>query len=416
MLDTIREFAAERAGDYAELAALELRHARYFLRFCERARGGGAHAHRRESLERLTHERANLRLAHERLLRAGQPDEALRVAIAFADALPWDAHTQEVRCWLANGLAALGAEAPDLRARALCGDGRLAVSQGRFAEAERPLREAVKVAHAAQDAATEVVARIALGRWATLVADERADDLATEALAAARATGDAQLVAEATLALAGACERRSAWHEAGELAGEALAAFREAGDPFGAAAALAELGWYDLLHGSGERAEACLDEALELRRRHGDDRRLVEPLIDAAWLALIRGQGGEARSRFLDCFALARHVDDRFNVGEALAGLAALAGKEGRWVDCARLAGASAAVHELMGAPPWESVALLLGRETEAARAVLGGARYDAALAEGRAVPAEDVVRSAASEPEPTDPFLSGALADLESP
>ena len=85
-------------------------------------------------------------------------------------------------------------------------------------------------------------------------------------------------------------------------------------------------------------------------------------------------------------------------------------------MDCARLAGASAAVHELMGAPPWESVALLLGRETDAARAVLGDARYDAALAEGRAVPAEDVVRGAASEPEPTDPFLSGALADLESP
>ena len=120
MLDTIREFAAERAGDYADVAALELRHARYFLRFCEEHAAAAARAHRRESLERLTHERANMRLAHERLLRAGHADEALRVAIAFADALPWDAHTQEVRAWLANGLAALGAEAPDAPRRRRC--------------------------------------------------------------------------------------------------------------------------------------------------------------------------------------------------------------------------------------------------------------------------------------------------------
>ena len=80
-----------------------------------------ARAHRRDSLERLAAERANLRLAYERLLRAGAVDEALRVAIAFAQALPWDAHTHEVRGWLAGGLAALGEDARAARHRAVLG-------------------------------------------------------------------------------------------------------------------------------------------------------------------------------------------------------------------------------------------------------------------------------------------------------
>jgi hypothetical protein len=103
LLSTIAEFAAERAGD---LADLERRHARYFLRYCEHAADEAAHAHRREWLERLAQERGNIRLAYERLLRDGMADEAVRVAISFARALPWDTHTDEVRGWLAQALAA----------------------------------------------------------------------------------------------------------------------------------------------------------------------------------------------------------------------------------------------------------------------------------------------------------------------
>ena len=197
---------------------------------------------------------------------------------------------------------------------------------------------------------------MALGRWATLVASPEAAAIGDAALAAARATGDRQLIAQALLTVAGVCERASAWGRAGELATEALALYRALGDPYGVAWALAELGWYDMVNGAGEQAEAYFDEALDLRRRHGDDRRLVEPLIDHAWLALVHGDTTAAQARFLDCFALARQVDDRFVVGEALAGLSAVAGTECRWSDCAELAGASAIVHEQIGAPPWESV------------------------------------------------------------
>jgi tetratricopeptide (TPR) repeat protein len=190
---------------------------------------------------------------------------------------------------------------------------------------------------------------------------------------------------------AGVCERASDWDGAVALATDALEIYRELGDPYGAATALAELGWYDMITASAEHAEEYLDEALELRRRFGDDRRLVEPLIDGAWLALVQGDSSNAQARFLDCLAMARQVDDRFLIGEALAGLSAVAGTECRWSDCAHLDGAAAVVHEQIGAPPWESVVMLHERAAAAARTALGST-YDECAERGRALAIDDVL------------------------
>jgi hypothetical protein len=321
------------------------------------------------------------------------------VAIAFAAALPWDVHAHEVRAWLAGGLAALAGDSPALRATALYWDGRLAISQARFGEAETQLRGALTAARQAGEPALEAAVLVALGRWATLVASDEAAALGDAALAAARASGDEHVIADSLLTVAGAWERASAWDRAAELATEALALYRALGDPYGVAGALAELGWYDMVAGGGAQAEACFDEALVLWQRHGDDRRLVEPLINGAWLALVQGDSGTAQARFLDCVALARQVDNRFLVGEALAGLSAVAGTEGRWSDCAQLAGASAVVHEQIGAPPWESVVMLQARETAAAQAALGTAAYEDGVRRGRSLPIDDVLRQTLDAP-----------------
>jgi hypothetical protein len=105
----------------------------------------------------------------------------------------------------------------------------------------------------------------------------------------------------------------------------------------------------------------------------------------------VRGRGREATRGFLDCLALARHVGDQFNVGEALAGLSAQAALDARWPDAARLAGASAALHERIGAPPWESVTAFQERALVGTREALGG-RYASYLAEGRRLSPEEAV------------------------
>jgi predicted ATPase len=398
MLDTVREFAAESAVDGEDLAVLERRHARYFLAYCEHAAERAARTDQREWLDRLAQERGNIRLAFERLLHAGAADEALRVAIAFARALPWDAHAHEVRGWLAQALSAPASPPAERRATGLYWDGTLALSQGLFDDARVQLEAALTAAREAREASVEAAVLAALGRRAVLVAAEDAAALCDAAVAAARRVGDPILVADSLLTRAGACERTQEWERAGELAGEALELYRAAGDAYGAAWALAEQGWYAMVHGRLDESEQHLSEALELRRRHGDDRRLVEPLIDHAWLMHVRGRGEEAGRAFLDCLVLARQVGDQFNVGEALAGLSAHAALDARWADAARLAGASAALHEQIGAPPWASVTALQDRALADARDALGSG-YGDKLAEGRSLSAEDAIERPQSGP-----------------
>jgi predicted ATPase/DNA-binding SARP family transcriptional activator len=391
MLDTIREFAGERAAGGDDRRALEERHARYFLGYCEHAAEQAARTDQRQWLDRLAQERGNIRLAFERLLHADATEDALRLAIAFASALPWDAHAHEVRVWLRQVLDGTALPAGS-RAAGLYWDGILALSQGRFDDAEEQLEGALVTAREAPAPSVEAAALTALGRRAVLVADSDAGELCEAAVDAARRVGNPILVADALVTQAGACERTKAWERGRALAAEALERFRAGGDPYGAAWALAEQGWYSMVHGQLDEAERHFAEALDLRRRHGDDRRLVEPLIDHAWLMLERGRGAEAARCFLDCLALARQVGDQFNAGEALAGLSAQAALEHRWPDAARLAGASSALHDQIGAPPWESVSAMQERALAPARDELGG-RFSALVAEGRRLSAEDAVR-----------------------
>jgi predicted ATPase len=388
MLDTIREFAAERAT----VAEVESRHARYFLEYCEHDADLDEREHRGDRLERLALERGNIRLAFEELLRSGAAEDALRVAVAFARALPWDAHTQEVRGWLAQALAALPAQPLPRRAVGLYWDGRLALSQARFDEAEDRLEAARAAAREVGDPEVEAAAMAALGRRAVLVRHPDATALCEAALAAARSVGEPGLIGDALLFLASACERSRDWKRAEQLAAEALGPYRAAGNPYGVAGALAELGWYDLVHGRLDQADERLAEAVELRRRHGDDRRLVEPLIDCAWLALARRTADGARRQFRECLALAQHLDDEFTIGEALAGLSAVSALEARWEDAARLAGAAAAAQEQSGAPPWESVVDMHEREIAEAREALGTEAFAAHFRSGREHGADDLL------------------------
>jgi hypothetical protein len=85
-------------------------------------------------------------------------------------------------------------------------------------------------------------------------------------------------------------------------------------------------------------------------------------------------------------------MDDPFIVGAAIAGLSAHAALDGRWGDAARLAGASAAVYERIGAPPWESVTVMQERALAPARAALGAERFAELFVQGRTLSGEDAL------------------------
>ena len=120
MLDSVREFAAEHIPRATPWRRSNSATRTYFVTYAERAAEAGGSADRRMWLGRLARERGNLRVAFERLLRFSAAADALRIAIAFARALPWDAHAHEVRGWLASGAGARLAPEPSARRAPRC--------------------------------------------------------------------------------------------------------------------------------------------------------------------------------------------------------------------------------------------------------------------------------------------------------
>ncbi|MFG2123547.1 BTAD domain-containing putative transcriptional regulator [Streptomyces sp. NPDC048710] len=128
LLETIRQYAAERLRAAGELAATEARHRRFYLELAEaRDREPPTGICGATSLE-LEADYGNLRAALRSFLRH-EPDSALRLAVALRSFWPERGRLAEGRRWLEDALAA--APEPTLaRARALMGRAVLAVRLG----------------------------------------------------------------------------------------------------------------------------------------------------------------------------------------------------------------------------------------------------------------------------------------------
>ncbi|MGW2741267.1 ATP-binding protein [Streptomyces sp. NPDC001450] len=128
LLETIRQYAAERLRAAGELTATEARHRRFYLELAEaRDREPPTGICGATSLE-LEDDYGNLRAALRSFLRH-EPDSALRLAVALRSFWPERGRLAEGRRWLEDALAA--APEPTLpRARALMGRAVLAIRLG----------------------------------------------------------------------------------------------------------------------------------------------------------------------------------------------------------------------------------------------------------------------------------------------
>ncbi|HYN18686.1 MAG TPA: tetratricopeptide repeat protein, partial [Actinomycetes bacterium] len=154
MLETIREFAAERLEGSGEADEVRRRHADYFLALAEEAyphvkveslRGG------RLWLDRLESEVDNLRMALDWFEAAGQSQTLLRMVGATSEFMVLRGHVSE---GLGRGRRALDAEASptEVRARALEAVSELAVFDGRTAQAKEWAQEALEIYRGLGDA------------------------------------------------------------------------------------------------------------------------------------------------------------------------------------------------------------------------------------------------------------------------
>ncbi|MET8248109.1 BTAD domain-containing putative transcriptional regulator [Streptomyces sp. NPDC005202] len=128
LLETIRQYAAERLRAAGELAATQARHQRFYLALAQaRDREPLTGISGATSLE-LEADYDNLRAALRSLLRS-DPDSALRLAVALRVFWSERGRLAEGRRWLDDTLAAAPEPTPQ-RARALMGQGVLAIRLG----------------------------------------------------------------------------------------------------------------------------------------------------------------------------------------------------------------------------------------------------------------------------------------------
>jgi non-specific serine/threonine protein kinase len=162
LLETIRQYAADKLQEAGEMERTRERHLRYFLGLAEEGERMMRGREQAAWLDRLEAEHDNTRAALEWAL-AGSGEEALRVS----GALTWfwwlRGHQDEGRRWLARVLERAQAPSP-ARMKALHGAGWLAQHQRDLADAHDLLTESLAIARALGEECLTVAEQVG-DRW-----------------------------------------------------------------------------------------------------------------------------------------------------------------------------------------------------------------------------------------------------------
>jgi tetratricopeptide (TPR) repeat protein len=163
MLETVREFAAERLVESGEEVATRDAHATVFAALAEEARAGMLGPDEAAWQAQLTAEHANLREALEWLLQQGRAETALTMAVGVRRFWEFRYHYAEGIGLLERALAAAGPAPTRMRGWGLRSLGNLAYVNGDARRAAELYEEALTIFRAEEDDEGITMALAALG-------------------------------------------------------------------------------------------------------------------------------------------------------------------------------------------------------------------------------------------------------------
>jgi predicted ATPase/class 3 adenylate cyclase len=270
MLETIRDYAADRLEHSSEADEQRRRHAEYMLALAEEAQPELEGATQEHWLRRLGAERDNIRAALAWALESSKIELGLRLAAALGR-FWWVRGPAEGLTWFEQLLEQADIR-PEVRIDALDAAGGTAWFVGDHERALRLFEEGLAVSKEIGD--RDAIARM-LNRLGPplMVAGrhEEAERAATEALAISRELGRAVEAALALHVLGAVAFDRGEWQQAEELYAESYAVSREVGDTWQVAYNLVNLADLALQRKDHTRAWSLACEALGLVRKLGDD-------------------------------------------------------------------------------------------------------------------------------------------------
>ncbi len=398
MLETIREFAAERLRDSGEEAETARRHAEYFRAVAIDAKAQLEGLEPGETIEGVEEDLHNIRSACRWSVDQDDFEGALSIAVSL-----W-------RFWSSRGcptdfLALLeeGAEQAaisvdeGLRAEALWVAGFQAVRAAELTRAARLLEQSLELFRKLGMEFESVRCLCELSAIEqTRGRKTEAAGLAEEARAMAHELGEPRALAAATSCAAELDYWSENFARAADLYEEALGFNRQAGQhPGPIASSLYNLGLCAQALGEYERAEAALREALEIAIRSGHAVLIESSAVSLANVTLARGDLARSRSLLRQAIAVVPGLGNPEWTASALNLSAAISSAGDDHARAARLWGAADALREQT-----ESLEDVVDRGVRArfepgARSALGSSDFEAAYLDGRRLQVEHALQLA---------------------
>jgi predicted ATPase len=360
MLDTIRDYAAERLAEAGESARLELAHRDYILRVAEDSLVTGMAgfpvpwAERVECSRRFDEDEANISQALTWCLDHDEVVIGLRICIAVSPRwLVWGTFAEGGE-WIDSFLYP-GSRAPlpkQIRGAALVARAQLGAASDP-AQAEALAEEGLALCRDTGEdywaaGALNLLSEIALQTGRADEATARAD----RALATAQSAGDGWNEGFALGTKAAIAARAGLLREAEQLANASVSIMRHIDQQWGVARVLLGLG--DLAragHHPGEAHERYV-EALAILEEIGARNEIARCLAGLGRVAMDLGALEQARQHLTRSIELSQATGTRIGVARGLEVFATLAVREQQPERAVQLAGAAAALRESAGVPP----------------------------------------------------------------
>jgi predicted ATPase/two-component SAPR family response regulator len=349
LLETVRQYAAQRLAESGEAEEVRRRHAHQVLALVRTAEPHLIGRERRTWVDTLQTETENIR---EALSWSREHEPSLHVELVAR--LWWffysTQHWLEAGRWMEGALALPAASEPGrTRGALLFAEGALAALQGRAEAARGFLGEAAELAAAFGDQRLEAYALNYLGM--TYAGEGR--------------------------------------HQASSLCGRAAAWFEANDDLYGLRLALLLQGSAALGGGDMETAERHNAAGVAVARRFGLDRELAVSLQNLAAVHMAAGELREAEALLRESLAASRRDPSYFFISVGLQYLGEVTARRGRPIEAARLLGAAEAIREAMGVAGFKRDRDRLAAALPGLRQAAGEVAFDRAWDQGRATPPE---------------------------
>jgi predicted ATPase/DNA-binding SARP family transcriptional activator/DNA-binding CsgD family transcriptional regulator len=403
LLETSRQYAAEKLAQRGESTRLRRRHAEFVLAMVENTPPLRTEAATRELQSEIENLRAALAWG---LSPEGDPNIALRLAGSLTDLWLFRRMLTEGLGWLRSCLAATcsyGVTAA--RGRALYGAGRLAYSQTLLGEARAFLEESIAIWTGLGDRKGLAFSLCALSRvaWGEGKFDEW-DRLGAESTRLFRQEEDMWGLAWALLGWGLAGSPITDHSTSLARLEESIRLWRELGDQWGMASALNNLGERLRLEGDHRRAASVYEESLRLYDEIGDTGAMTTTVAhNLAHARVHLGELDEAARLFAESLQAALEFGNRSAAAAALVGLGCVAAARGWAARAIRILAAAQAEFDATGNRLDPADAAERDRALDSVRALIDDATFERLWSDGATFPLDRIVQEATAAPDTSE-------------